>query len=163
MSPRDPATTCIGVISDTHGLLRPEALQTLAGVDLIVHAGDIGGIEVLERLGALAPVTAVRGNTDLGEELRHLPQTAVVQVEDFSLYLLHDLQQLDLDPAAAGFRAVITGHTHFPRARRRDGVLYLNPGSAGRKRFDSPATLALLRIRDGQPEVEFVDLEKPLK
>jgi len=137
----------IGVIADTHGLLRPEALKALREVELIIHAGDVGGPEILEALQALAPVYAVRGNTDRGDFGRSLPQTQVVPVGEVQLYVLHELFCLDLDPAAAGLAAVIFGHSHRPHMERKDGVLYLNPGSAGPRRFTLPVTLALLNLQ----------------
>jgi putative phosphoesterase len=138
--------TRVGVISDTHGLLRPEALSALAGSELIVHAGDVCDLAILERLAAIAPVHAVRGNMDRGAGLGTLPLTDVVEVESSLLYVLHILDELDLDPAAAGFGVVIYGHSHRPEIERRSGVLYLNPGSAGPRRFDLPVTLARLEV-----------------
>ena len=150
----------IGVIADTHGLLRPEALKALRGVELIIHAGDVGGPEILEALRALAPVYAVRGNTDRGDFGRSLPQTQVVQVGGLQLYVLHELFCLDLDPAAAGLAAVIFGHSHRPHIERKDGVLYLNPGSAGPRRFTLPVTLALLKVRNNALGAEFIEFLK---
>ena len=150
----------IGVISDTHGLLRPEAVKALAGVELIIHAGDVGGPEILEALGQIAPVHAVRGNTDRGEFGSTLPLTRVVQVGGLQLYVLHELFTLDLDPRAAGFAAVIYGHSHRPHLERKDGVLYFNPGSAGPRRFTLPVTLALLRVQDNGLSAEFIELLK---
>jgi len=150
----------IGVIADTHGLLRPEALKALRGVELIIHAGDVGGPEILEALRVLAPVYAVRGNTDRGDFGRSLPQTQVVQVGQVQLYVLHELFCLDLDPAAAGLAAVIFGHSHRPHMERKDGVLYLNPGSAGPRRFTLPVTLALLKVRNNVLEAEFIEFLK---
>src|SRR5690606_24854869 len=121
----------VGVISDTHGLLRPAAVEALAGSDLIVHAGDVGDAAILDALGAIAPVRAVRGNVDVGTWAASLPPIEVVEVAGQHLYVLHRLEDLDLDPAAAGFAAVIYGHSHRPSAERRGGVLFLNPGSAG--------------------------------
>ena len=148
----------IGVISDTHGLLRPQAVRALQGVELIIHAGDIGGPEILTALEALAPVEAVRGNTDKAQWTRQLPQTRVVQVGGAHLYVLHELFALDLEPAAAGLAAVIFGHSHHPHQELRDGVLYLNPGAAGPRRFTLPVTLALLNILGHSLKVEFVKL-----
>ena len=150
----------IGVISDTHGLLREEALHALAGSDLIIHAGDVGKPEILERLSEIAPVRAVYGNTDWGELREALPGTEVVDLDaDGPLaYVLHIFDDLDLDPVAAGFRVVIYGHTHQPLVRELDGVLYLNPGSAGPRRPDLPVTVARLTL-DGQDlRAEIVDL-----
>jgi putative phosphoesterase len=137
----------VGVISDTHGLLRPAAAAALRGVELIVHAGDIGQRRVLEGLEELAPVVAVRGNVDRRELVGDHPRTRVVQVDGALLYVLHDLLELDLDPAAAGFQAVIFGHSHKPSIERRDGVLFLNPGAAGPHRFKLPVTLAVLEVQ----------------
>jgi len=149
----------IGVISDTHGRVRPEALAALQGADLIVHAGDLGGPDVLSNLEAVAPVRVVRGNVDTGAWARHLPETAVVEVKDVRLYVLHDLERLDLDPGAAGFAAVISGHTHSPRIEERNGVLYLNPGSAGPRRFRLPVSLAWLEIAGGRVRAQILTLE----
>ncbi len=150
----------IGVISDTHGLLREEALQALAGSDLIIHAGDVGKPEILERLSEIAPVRAVYGNTDWGELREALPGTEVVDLDaDGPLaYVLHIFDTLDLDPAAAGFRVVIFGHTHEPLIREAEGVLYLNPGSAGPRRPDLPVTLARLTLEGENLHAEIVDL-----
>jgi putative phosphoesterase len=138
--------TTVGVISDTHGLLRPQVLAALDGVELIVHAGDIGDPQILSQLRAIAPTTAVRGNIDTGAWAASLPVTDVVEVGDVRLYVLHDLAALDLDPQAAGFAAVISGHTHRPAADVRNGVLYVNPGSAGPRRFRLPIAVARLEI-----------------
>ena len=150
--------THVGVISDTHGLLRPEAIAALAGSDLIVHAGDVGDPSILGRLAEIAPVRAVRGNTDHGAWADALPLTDVVEVENVSLYVLHILQDLDLDPAAAGFAAVIHGHSHKPRIEERGGVLLLNPGSAGPPRFSLPITLVRLTVDEGRLDTELVHL-----
>jgi len=150
----------IGVIADTHGLLRPEALKALRGVELIIHAGDVGGPEILAALQALAPVYAVRGNTDRGDFGRSLPQTQVVPVGGVQLYVLHELFCLDLDPAAAGLAAVIFGHSHRPHLERKEGVLYLNPGSAGPRRFTLPVTLALLKLQKNVLEAQFIEFLK---
>ena len=136
----------IGVISDTHGLLRPEAIDALAGVELIIHAGDIGNPQILEALAQIAPVHAVRGNTDRADWAADLPHTRVVEVGGLLIYVLHELFTLDLDPAAAGFAAVIFGHSHSPHMERKNGVLYLNPGSAGPRRFTLPVSLGTHRI-----------------
>ena len=148
----------IGVISDTHGLLRPQAVKALKGVELIVHAGDIGGPEVLSALEQIAPVQAVRGNTDRGEFGDSLPLTRVVEVGGLQLYVLHELFTLDLDPAAAGLAAVIFGHSHRPHQEQKDGVLYLNPGSAGPRRFTLPVTLAILRLVDQSIKARIISL-----
>ena len=149
----------VGVISDTHGLLRPEALRALAGTDLIVHAGDVGDPRVLEGLRAVAPVVAVRGNNDRGPWAAALAETEVVASGGRSLYVLHDLAQLDLDPRAAGFDAVIAGHSHQPRVERCDGILYLNPGSAGPRRFRLPIAVARLEIDAAGLDAEIVHLD----
>jgi hypothetical protein len=149
----------IGVISDTHGLVRPEALRALAGAELIVHAGDVGGPEVLEALRMVAPVVAIRGNNDRGAWADALTGTEVVEHGGRSLYLLHDLGELDLDPRAAGFDAVIAGHSHRPRIEWRDGVLYLNPGSAGPRRFRLPVCVARLDVGAGGLEAEILTLD----
>jgi putative phosphoesterase len=148
----------IGVISDTHGLLRPEVLPALEGVDLIIHAGDVGDPRILDQLARLAPVNAVRGNIDRGDWARSLPLTRVVEVGDMHLYVLHELFTLDLDPAAAGLAAVIFGHSHSPHLERKNGVLYLNPGSAGPKRFTLPVSLALLKVHQHNISVELLNL-----
>jgi putative phosphoesterase len=151
--------TRVGVISDTHGLLRPEALAALDGSELIVHAGDVGDPRILDRLAEIAPVRAVRGNMDHGAWAAKLPLTDVVQVDGVDLYLLHILDTLDLDPAAAGFAAVVHGHSHEPLIERRGGVLFLNPGSAGPRRFHLPITLVRLTVEEGRLDAELVDLE----
>ena len=148
----------IGVISDTHGLLRPEAVAALRGVDLIVHAGDVGAAEVLDGLRELAPVVAIRGNNDKGAWAERLRATEVVEAAGALLYLLHDVGDLDLDPAAAGFHAVVSGHSHRPSVDRRDGVLFLNPGSIGPRRFALPIAFALLRIDGTELEASIVEL-----
>jgi putative phosphoesterase len=141
--------TRVGLISDTHGLLRPEALTALAGVAHIVHAGDIGAASVLEQLSTVAPITAVRGNNDTAAWAKKIPEHEVLEVEKVSIYVLHDLKELDLDPAEAGFAAVIAGHSHKPAVTEKDGVLYVNPGSAGPRRFKLPIAVGLLEI-DGR-------------
>ena len=148
----------VGVISDTHGLLRPEAVAALAGVDQILHAGDVGTPDILARLKAIAPTTAVRGNVDHGVWATALPLTDVARLGTLDVYMLHDLATLDVDPVAAGFAAVITGHSHQPKAEWTRGVLYLNPGSAGPRRFTLPVTLSILRIAGGTIEHERIDL-----
>jgi putative phosphoesterase len=153
-----PRVHTLGVISDTHGLVRPAAVAALAGVERIVHAGDIGGREVLDALARVAPVTAVRGNNDRGPWAREVAETEVVEVGGVSLYVLHDLHELDLDPRAAGFAAVITGHSHQPRVEERDGVLYLNPGSAGPRRFKLPISLARLTVAGSRVSARLLTL-----
>ena len=156
---RQVGNPVVGVISDTHGLVRPEAVAELRDSQLIVHAGDIGKPEVLEEFRKLAPVIAVRGNSDRGKWAEALPETEVVEAGGLYLYVLHDLNELDLDPAAAKFKAVITGHSHHPRVEGRNGVMFINPGSAGPRRFSLPVTLARLHIRDGNLDVEIVELK----
>jgi len=151
-------TLLIGVISDTHGLLRPEALAALRGCTAIIHAGDVGTLEILESLRQIAPVTAVRGNIDEGSACAALPERATVSLGGHRLLVLHDLAQLGIDPAAEGLQAVITGHSHVPRIERRQGVLFLNPGSAGPRRFKLPITLAHLTLADGELQARLVDL-----
>lgn len=148
----------LGVISDTHGLLRPEAVEALRGSDRILHAGDIGGPAILEALRALAPIYAVRGNVDHGTWARELPLTRVVEVGDQMLYMLHIREELDLAPAAAGFAAVIFGHSHRPHREVRKGVLYLNPGSAGPRRFNLPVTVARIHVSKTGLDAEIVEL-----
>lgn len=148
----------IGVISDTHGLLRPEAQRALSGVQLIIHAGDVGAPEILTQLKTIAPVFAVRGNVDTQPWAQELPLTTVVETSGFHFYLLHNLRNLDLKPQAAGFDAVISGHSHQAEWHFDSGVLYLNPGSAGPRRFHLPVTLALLEIAKKPWKVEVVQL-----
>ncbi len=150
----------VGVISDTHGLVRPTALGALAGAELIVHAGDVGTPDVLDQLRAVAPVVAVRGNNDRGPWAGELSTTEVVELDGVLLYVLHDVKELDLDPRAAGFRVVIAGHSHRPGIEERDGVLFLNPGSAGPRRFTLPITVARLRLRGGALAATIVPLEE---
>jgi uncharacterized protein len=149
----------IGVISDTHGQLRPQAVEALAGVEQIIHAGDVGVPGILDELRQIAPVVAVRGNVDRGMWAESLPKSEVVQVEEALIYVLHDLAELDLDPAAAGFKAVIFGHSHRPLVEERRGVLYLNPGSAGPRRFHLPVTLAKLTIDGARISADIIQLE----
>ncbi|HTZ48897.1 MAG TPA: metallophosphoesterase family protein [Verrucomicrobiae bacterium] len=148
----------IGIISDTHGLLRPEAEHALAGVGLIIHAGDIGSPEVLTRLKLIAPVFAVRGNVDTEAWAQELPATTVVEANGASFYVLHNLRALDLGPAGAGFDFVISGHTHQAEQLQKNGVLFINPGSAGPRRFHLPVTLARLDLGMRPWKVEIVEL-----
>jgi uncharacterized protein len=149
----------IGVISDTHGLLRPEVAPALAGVDGILHLGDIGKISILEELRKIAPVTAVRGNVDREGPCSELPETEVALIADRYVYMLHDLNTLHLDPAAGRFAAVLYGHSHVPNFNRKKGVLYFNPGSCGPRRFELPVTIGLLTIgEDGNLLPEIVNL-----
>lgn len=148
----------VGLISDTHGLLRPEALDSLRGSVAIVHAGDVGDPGILAELERIAPVTAVRGNVDRGDLARRLPASAVVTVEGVSIYVLHILEDLDLDPGTSGIQVVVTGHTHDPVVRMRRDVLYVNPGSAGPRRFRLPVTVAHLTVGEGAPRAEIITL-----
>jgi uncharacterized protein len=147
----------IGVISDTHGLLRPQAVQALRGSEHIVHAGDVGAGQILEELKAIAPVTAIRGNIDREAGTR-LPETELVELGGLSIYVLHDLTKLDLKPEAAGIKVVIYGHSHVPKQQTRDGVLYFNPGSAGPRRFNLPITVGKLLIARGEVSGEIVQI-----
>ena len=151
----------IGVISDTHGLVREEAVSALRGSDVIIHAGDIGTPEVIAALEKLAPVKAIRGNNDRDPWVLRWPETDVVEAGGIHIYVLHDLADLDLDPGAAGFRVVMSGHSHAPKAETRDGVLYLNPGSAGPRRFRLPVCVARIRIAGQSVEHEIVTLDTP--
>jgi uncharacterized protein len=148
----------IGVISDTHGLLRPEAVQALAGVELILHAGDVGAPEVLVGLQGVAPVLAVRGNVDRGAWATELPETQVTRMEDAWIYMLHDLHRLDLDPGGGGFSVVISGHSHRAAVTTKGGVLYLNPGAAGPRRFTLPVTVALLEVEGDNVQARLFEL-----
>lgn len=139
----------IGLISDTHGLLRPEAFDYLAGCQHIIHGGDIGGPGILAQLAAIAPLTAVRGNNDLGDWADALQETALLRFEGVAVFVIHDLKQLDIDPAAKGIRVVVSGHSHKPVQDERNGVLYVNPGSAGRRRFSLPIAVGELLV-DGE-------------
>lgn len=149
----------IGVISDTHSLLRPEAVQALHGSDHIIHAGDVGAPEILEQLSQIATVTAVRGNVDKAPWARKLPETEVVEIGGISIYILHDLAQLDLNPEAAGFAVVISGHSHVPRQEMKNRVLYFNPGSAGPRRFKLLVSIGRLIVDNGRVRGELVPLE----
>jgi putative phosphoesterase len=148
----------VGVISDTHGLLRPEALDVLRGSDMIIHAGDVGKPEVIDRLGEVAPVHVVRGNIDQGSWAAALPMTELVEVGDHRFFVLHDIAQLDVDPVAAGFAAVVFGHSHRPSIETRNGVLFLNPGSAGPRRFKLPITVARVMTSGQHVRADIVDL-----
>lgn len=148
----------IGLVSDTHGLLRPEALAFLHGCDHIVHGGDIGNAAILEALARLAPLTAVRGNNDKGDWAGALPETAVLKAGGIRLYALHNLAQLAIDPASAGIRVVVSGHSHQPKIEERGGVLFVNPGSAGPRRFKLPVTVAELVVDDGAVSARIVEL-----
>jgi putative phosphoesterase len=149
----------IGVISDTHDLLRPEAVEALRGSDHIIHAGDVGAPEILDTLREIAPVTAVRGNVDKGAWAREkLRDSEVLEIAAVSIYVLHDLGQLDLKPQAAGVAVVVSGHSHVPKQEMRDGVLYFNPGSAGPRRFKLPVSIGKLILEDGRVRGELVPL-----
>jgi putative phosphoesterase len=150
----------IGVVSDTHGLFRPEIARALDGVERILHLGDVGDTSVLRELGEIAPVTAVRGNTDREGPSSELPETDVVLIRDRYVYMLHDLSLLHLDPAAGKFAAVLFGHTHIPNYFLRKGVLYFNPGSCGPRRFKLPVTVGILKInKDGEFKAKIIDLD----
>ena len=148
----------IGVISDTHGLLRPEALEGLHGSDAIIHAGDVGDPAILDALGKIAPVTAVRGNVDTESWARKLPETNVLEIAGVSIYVLHNIDLLDLKPEAAGFAAVVYGHSHVPKQETRNDVLYFNPGSAGPKRFSLPVCVGKLIVSEGRIQGELIEL-----
>jgi len=148
----------IGVISDTHGLLRPAALDALRGSDNIIHAGDIGDPRILDTLGEIAPVTAVRGNVDRGPWAKSIPMTEVLEVGGVSIYVLHILQDLDLKPEAAGFAAVVCGHSHLPKQEVKNGVLYFNPGSAGPRRFRLPITVGRLLVKNKSVRGEIITI-----
>ena len=150
----------IGVISDTHGLLRAQVVAALEGVDTIIHAGDIGTLEVLQALQQVAPVVAVRGNMDGYGWAQDLPETEMVALGEVYIYVLHDLYRLDIDPQASGVQAVISGHTHMPAAETKGGVLYLNPGSAGYRRHNRPTTIARLHVNGKTVKPEFIHLSE---
>jgi putative phosphoesterase len=149
----------IGLISDTHGLLRPEALDALRGSDFIIHAGDIGDPQILRELSHLAPVTAVRGNIDRGPWSSSLPETEVLVAGATFIFVIHNVADLDLDPGAAGFQAVVSGHSHRPERREKDGVLFVNPGSAGPRRFTLPISVGRLLILGTQITADLIELD----
>lgn len=149
----------LGIISDTHGLLREEAVRALRGSELIIHAGDVGSPEIITTLQSLAAVIAVKGNTDKGAWTSILPATAIAEARSATIYVLHDLNDLDLDPVTAGFQIVISGHTHRPTRLERSGVLYLNPGSAGPRRFTLPITVARIDLAHTPWKIDFIDLQ----
>lgn len=153
----------IGLISDTHGLLRPQALRALEGSELIIHAGDVGDPEILEALKTLAPVFAVRGNVDTEPWAQALPENEVIETDRTTIYVLHDVHALDLDPVAAGFHIIVSGHSHKPSRTEHGGVLFLNPGSAGPRRFDLPVTVAILHVDQAPWKIDFIDLLGGLK
>ena len=148
----------IGIISDTHGLLRPEALAALDGSDYIIHAGDIGDPMILHKLAEIGPLTAIRGNVDREAWARKMPATSVLEAGGISIYVLHNLQDLDLNPEAAGFAVVISGHSHVPKQEERNGVLYFNPGSAGPRRFQLPVSMGRLKVKGGKVSAEIIEL-----
>lgn len=150
----------VGLISDTHGLLREEALRALERSDLIIHAGDVGKPEILDTLRTIAPVVAVRGNIDQGAWAESLPATAVAEAGPAVFYVLHDVHELDLDPSAAGFHAIVSGHSHKPGCTERSGILYINPGSAGPRRFNLPVTVARLDLGPTPWKIDFIDLRR---
>lgn len=161
MNPTNPTNpTIIGILSDTHGLVRPEVEKALAGCDQIFHAGDITDGMVLERLQRIAPVVAVRGNMDYGSWSNSLPVTEMVEIDGIVFYMLHDLNHLDLEPSAAGIHVVISGHTHQPKIFIEKGVIFLNPGSAGHRRFNYPVSLAKVRIENGTAIPRIVEIER---
>jgi uncharacterized protein len=147
----------VGVISDTHGLMRPEALKALRGCDLILHAGDIGSSSVLDALETLAPVTAIRGNNDTDAWAKHIPETIELRVERTNIHMLHSVKDLDVD-AAGDANVIVSGHSHRPAIERRDEVLYLNPGSAGPRRFKLPVAVAILRVDGTQARARIIQL-----
>jgi putative phosphoesterase len=149
----------VGVISDTHGILVPAAIKALHGVDLIIHAGDIGNTGVMDELKSMAPVVAVRGNMDMSEDLRELPETEAIQVSDALLYIIHDINKLDIAPAKTDFDAVIFGHLHYPSVAKHSGVLFVNPGSAAQPRRKSSASLAFLHIRGSSIKTQIMDID----
>ena len=151
--------TRVGIISDTHGLLRPEAAAFLRGSDFLIHGGDIGHAGILKDLASLAPITAVRGNNDKGPWAEAVADTEVLQVEGVLIYVIHNIAELDLDPRAAGFHVVVSGHSHKPSVSERDGVLYVNPGSAGPRRFKLPVAVAELAVSGSSIRARIVELE----
>ncbi|HEX4154044.1 MAG TPA: metallophosphoesterase family protein [Acidobacteriaceae bacterium] len=151
----------VGVLSDTHGLLRPQALEALRGASHILHAGDIGDISILDALKKIAPVTAIRGNIDQHGPCAQLPTTEALELNGAFIYMLHSLADLDLNPQAAGIRVVISGHSHKPAVTERNGILYLNPGSAGPRRFSLPTTIAHLYIEPASVHAEIIELAIP--
>ena len=158
MEPLIVDTMTVGVISDTHGLLRPEAVIALAGVNHILHAGDVGDPDILDELRAIAPLTAIRGNVDVSGVCGALPATEVVELGGLLFYLVHSAQDLDIDPVAAEVAVVVSGHSHRAGTQFRQGVLYLNPGSAGPRRFDLPVTLAMVTIANGAVRARIIQL-----
>lgn len=156
---RRKASGFIGLISDTHGLLRPQAMRELTGAQLICHAGDVGRPEIIASLEEIAPVIAVRGNNDRGAWANKLPASAVTEIAKIRIYLLHDLKELSVDPVRRGFRVVVSGHSHRPSIAEKDGVLFVNPGSAGPRRFKLPVSLARLEIQGSSVRARILPLE----
>ena len=152
------ARKLIGVISDTHGLVRPQAIEAMAGADLILHAGDIGNQQVLDTLNTIAPVVAVRGNNDKGDWAQALPDWEVVEIGKVSIYMLHDVKEIEISPSGGGFQVVVSGHSHQPSVEERRGVLFVNPGSAGPRRFTLPVSLAHLHVVGEKVEARIVEL-----
>lgn len=148
----------IGIISDTHGLLRPEAVDLLRGSDHIIHAGDIGNLSILSQLSDIAPVTAVKGNCDRGELAQTLPETQIIEVGGKFIYVTHDIHNMSIDPGAAGIDVVVSGHSHSPRIEHKNGTLYINPGSAGIRRFSLPLGVALIHIEDSNMDAKFIEI-----
>ena len=159
--PTIAAMVRVGLISDTHGLLRPAALEFLRGCDHIIHGGDIGGAQILEQLGELAPLTAVRGNNDRGAWADRIPEFEYLRLGGICVYVIHDLQAMDIDPAGAGVQVVVCGHSHDPAIGQRDGVLYVNPGSAGPRRFALPVAVGELVLSGSQASARYVELLAP--
>lgn len=153
------AQIVIGVISDTHGLLRPEAVAALRGSELILHAGDIGKPEVLDVLQEIAPVRAIRGNNDTDTWAMQLPEREIITVEDVQIYILHDVKELDVDPRRAGHNVVVSGHSHKPSIEKHDSVLFMNPGAAGPRRFKLPVSVGQLRVVDGAADAQIIELD----
>jgi uncharacterized protein len=148
----------IGLISDTHGLVRQEALGSLVGAEVVVHAGDIGKPDVIRALETVAPVKAIRGNNDYGDWARRFPESTVIEVAGIKIYVVHDVNEMKFDPASAGFNVVVSGHSHQPSVQRREGVLYVNPGSAGPRRFKLPIAVGRLSIRGATIDAQIIEL-----
>jgi uncharacterized protein len=158
-STRKQEPQLIGLISDTHGLVRPQALQALQGVDLVIHAGDIGTPEVMDALKRIAPLVAIKGNNDRGSWARSLPDTKLVKISAVQLYVIHNVKELDCDPVARGIQVVISGHSHKPSVVHREGVLYVNPGSAGPRRFKLPVAVGKLHMNRLNVKAEIIELD----
>ncbi|MCA9836206.1 MAG: metallophosphoesterase family protein [Trueperaceae bacterium] len=149
----------IGVISDTHGQLRPEVIKRLDGSDLIIHAGDVGADGIIGRLEQIAPVKVVRGNVDYGAWASKFPLTEALELEGVAIFIYHGHLDLDIDPVKGGFKVIISGHSHIPKLEEKEGILYLNPGSCGPKRFSRPVSMARLELADGNARAELIPLE----